>query len=153
MVDKQEIQRLLNEYFEITGEIDIHEDGVVDVNGEVRLKKKTEKMPVQFGHVSGDFSCDYNILTSLQGAPSSVGGTVYCSKNKLTSLEGAPSSVGRDFFCTNNQLTSLQGAPSTVNGYFHCNENNLTSLKGAPLRVTEEFDCGDNDQLTSLEGA
>jgi len=29
-------------------------------------------------------------LTSLEGAPSSVGGNFYCSGNKLTSLEGFP---------------------------------------------------------------
>ena len=49
-----------------------------------------------------DFHCDNNQLTSLEGAPSSVGINFYCSDNQLTSLEGAPSSVGGDFDCTSN---------------------------------------------------
>jgi hypothetical protein len=31
------------------------------------------------------------------GAPSSVGGDFHCDDNKLTSLEGAPESVGGNF--------------------------------------------------------
>jgi hypothetical protein len=57
-------------------------------------------------------------------------GGFYCSDNKLTSLVGAPSSVGSNFWCSDNKLTSLVGAPSSVGGYFDCSNNNLTSLKG-----------------------
>ena len=40
-------------------------------------------------------------------------GDFNCYNNKLTTLEGAPSSVGGDFSCSfNNNLTSLEGAPS-----------------------------------------
>jgi hypothetical protein len=140
MVDKREIQRLLNEYFEITGEITILDSGVVDVSGEVKLIKLTENLPVQFGRVGGSFYCYDNKLTSLEGAPSSVGSGFYCSNNKLTSLEGAPSSVGLSFVCRDNQLTSLEGAPSSVGGGFYCQGNQLTSsLKGAPSSVDGKF--------------
>ena len=152
MVDKQEIQRLLNEYFYFDGEITIYDSGVVDVSGEVRLDKKTEKFPVQFGRVGGSFICEDNQLTSLQGAPSSVGGIFSCSSNQLTSLQGAPSSVGGKFYCHDNKLTSLQGAPSSVGGSFDCSYNKLTSLQGAPSNVGDSFICEDN-QLTSLQGA
>ena len=119
MVDKKKIKNLISENFYIDGEITIHDSGVVDVHGYVKLIKKTEKLPVQFGRVSGFFYCDNNKLTSLQGAPSSVGDSFSCTNNKLTSLEGAPSSVGGGFYCIDNNLTSsLKGAPSGVDGKF-----------------------------------
>jgi hypothetical protein len=49
-------------------------------------------------HANGNFNCNYNRLTSLQGAPESVGGGFYCSNNHLTSLQGAPESVGGGFY-------------------------------------------------------
>ena len=102
--------------------------------------------------VLGSFYCQNNQLTSLVGAPKSVGGNFYCSDNQLTSLEHAPKSVGGSFYCEDNQLTSLVGAPKSVGGSFYCFYNQLTSLVGAPKSVDGEFDCSDN-QLTSLIGA
>jgi hypothetical protein len=64
-----------------------------------------------------------------------VYGNFYCSNNSLTSLEGAPQSVGKDFICNSNQLVSLKGAPKIVDGNFYCSRNPLTSLEGAPQRV------------------
>jgi hypothetical protein len=102
--------------------------------------------------VRGNFYCNNNNLTSLEGAPSDVRGGFSCSHNNLTSLEGAPSNVGASFNCSNNNLTSLEGAPSNVRGNFYCNNNNLTSLEGAPSNVGGDFGCNNNN-LTSLEGA
>jgi len=102
--------------------------------------------------VKGLFNCSGNQLTSLQGAPQTVGGNFYCNHNQLTSLQGAPQTVGGNFYCSNNQLTSLQGAPQTVEGDFYCNHNQLTSLQGAPQIVEGDFYCNHN-QLTSLQGA
>ena len=118
MVDEREIQEILDNYFYITGRITIHEDGVVDIGANVRLIEKTEKLPVQFGHVVGSFDCYDNQLTSLSGSPKSVNGYFDCTKNKLTSLDGAPQSVGRKFDCSDNPLTSLKGAPSVIDGGF-----------------------------------
>ena len=75
--------------------------------------------------VTGYFDCVNNKLTSLAGAPSSVGGYFSCRINKLTSLAGAPSSVGGDFYCSYNNLTSLAGAPSSVGGSFYCHGNDI----------------------------
>ena len=102
--------------------------------------------------VTGGFYCHSNQLTSLEGAPQSVGGVFYCNNNQLTSLEGAPQSVGGNFLCNDNQLTSLEGAPQSVGGSFHCYNNRLASLEGAPQSVGDNFGCS-NNQLTSLEGA
>ena len=73
----------------------------------------------------------------MEGAPKEVGnltkriGSFYCSRNQLTSLKGAPNSVGFDFYCKNNKLTSLKGAPQTIGRDFCCEGNpNLHSLDG-----------------------
>jgi hypothetical protein len=104
------------------------------------------KLPdvLKYVDVVGDFACDNNQLTSLVGAPKSVGGSFSCSGNKLTSLEGAPRSVGGDFHCDNNKLTSLIGAPKSVGGFFNCYYNELTSLVGAPESVGGGFYCFNN---------
>ena len=87
--------------------------------------------------------CYNNKLTSLEFAPSSVGGNFGCSNNFLTSLVGAPDSVGEGFYCGVNLITSLEGAPRIVPGYFDCNRNKLTSLKGSP-QSTGDYWCSDN---------
>ena len=102
--------------------------------------------------VGGGFNCSINQLTSLKGAPTEVGGNFLCYKNKLTSLEGAPQTVGKSFYCYSNQLTSLKGAPQTVGGGFNCSINQLTSLKGAPRKVGGSFNCSSNPNLHSLDG-
>jgi hypothetical protein len=102
--------------------------------------------------VEGYFYCSVNQLTTLEGAPQTVGGDFFCSSNQLTTLTGAPQTVGGNFWCYNNKLTTLEGAPETVGGNFWCYDNRLTNLVGAPQTVEGDFDCEIN-QLSTLEGA
>ena len=134
---------------------DVHknEDGSYDVDGNIDLSSMMlEKFPVKFNKISEDFWCNVNNLTTLEGAPSSVGGDFYCNYNNLTSLEGAPKEINGAFYCSNNNLTSLEGAPVSVSEDFSCSFNNLTSLEGAPKEINGAFYCNYNN-LTSLEGA
>jgi hypothetical protein len=64
--------------------------------------------------VEGNFCCDCNSLTTLEGAPKEVGGYFYCNNNPLTSLEGAPEKVGGEFYCQRNSLTTLEGLPKEI---------------------------------------
>ena len=89
--------------------------------------------------VMGYFNCNNNNLTSLAGAPHTVGGSFNCFNNDLTNLKGAPQTVGGDFDCCNNNLTNLEGSPHTVGGYFGCMNTNLTSLEGIPKTVGIHF--------------
>jgi len=73
--------------------------------------------------VEGNFYCYNNRLTTLQGAPKTVGGDFYCDNNKLTTLKGGPKTVGVSFYCNNNKLTTLAGGPETVEGNFWCSNN------------------------------
>ncbi len=120
----------------------INPDGSIDVDGDVYLcGGKLSRLPLEFRHVSGNFYCHNNQLTSLQGCPESVGGGFYCYSNQLTSLEGCPESVGEGFYCDNNQLTNLEGCPRSVGGNFDCAHNQLTSLQGCPESVDGDFSC------------
>jgi hypothetical protein len=47
-----------------------------------------------------------------------VTGNFNCARNELTTLKGAPQTVGGSFKCFRNQLTTLEGAPQTVEGNF-----------------------------------
>jgi len=70
--------------------------------------------------VTGNFDCNDNQLTTLEGSPNSVGGYFDCNNNQLISLKGAPNTVNGDFYCHENQLINLKGGPKTVNGDFYC---------------------------------
>ena len=126
-----------------------------DLNGDILkyfIAEDGDGFTINFGKITGYFSCSEFGLKSLKGAPKEVYGGFYCDFNVLTSLEGAPKKVGGNFYCYKNQLTSLQGAPQEVDGHFYCNDNLLTSLEGAPQKVGRAFRCTDN-HLTSLKGA
>ena len=66
--------------------------GLVDVDGnfDCLAQSLTDFKGVRFGHVKGIFRCINNQLTSLVGAPKTIGTHFACSNNQLTSLEGAP---------------------------------------------------------------
>jgi len=76
----------------------INSDGSIDVDGDVDLwSRGLSELPVKFNHVSGDFYCHYNKLTTLLGSPQSVGNFI-CSGNNLTTLEFTPNSIGPSAF-------------------------------------------------------
>ena len=133
----------------------VNDKGEVDVDGNVNLaREKLTEFPsfIQFGTVKGDFICNYNLLTTLEGAPKKVGGNFLCYSNNLTTLEGAPREITGRFDCSYNDLTSLEGAPKKVGKSFYCYHNHLTTLKGSPEKVGGDFKCYEN-KLTTLKGA
>jgi len=160
--------------YDILGDVGFYELGLNSLLEVTTLLKKlvASKVPVRIRRVQGDFSCDYNNLRDLKGAPERVERDFECSSNQLETLEGAPRYVGEVFFCAsnkltnlvgapqymeslycpNNQLVSLEGAPKRVEGDFICYSNHLRTLQGAPEYVGADFDCSYN-RLTSLEGA
>lgn len=151
VTDHNEIKLLLGEYFQCHGDLQILDNGTVNVGGDVKLIKKTSHLPVQFGKVDGDFMCENNLLVSLEGSPQSVGGDFFCINNKLTSLKYSPIIVGGSFWCATNNLRNLEGAPQNVDD-INCNHCGLVTLTGAPKTVRGNFACYSN-RLISLEGA
>ena len=123
----------------------INEDSTVEVDGNVDLyDKRLTKLPLKFGKVSGNFSCLYNQLISLEGAPLSVGGYFNCISNQLKSLEGAPLSVGGNFYCDSNQLKSLSGISGRISGGIYCYNNQLRDVKGVKDGWLGEFSVREN---------
>jgi hypothetical protein len=125
----------------VKGTWKMNEAGLVDVEGRVVISKASTQIPIGFGHVSESFDCSDTNITSLAGAPQSVGGSFDCSDTRITSLAGAPQSVGGNFYCYNTKITSLEGAPRSVGRSFGCNSTNITSLAGAPQSVGGGFYC------------
>ena len=121
----------------------INEDKSIDVDGYVYLKDLgLTKLPLKFRHVKGNFNCRNNRLTTLEGAPETVGGYFDCSYSNLTTLEGVPETVSGHFSCSNNKLTTLEGAPRRVDGNFICSYNkNLMSLEGIFSTIHGDFYC------------
>jgi hypothetical protein len=129
----------------------VNKDGLVDVEGDCYLNDRSlKKLPVKFGRVTGDFICERNELTTLEGAPHYIGGGFFCARNKLKDLKGGPKNVMGRYVCAKNELTSLEGAPETIHLDFICHFNKLTNLKGSPRFVEGNFYCQGN-KLTSLQ--
>ena len=60
--------------------------GLVDVDGDFDCCSQglKELKGVKFGKVSGNFFCDRNQLTTLVGAPKTVGGGFFCRENPVS---------------------------------------------------------------------
>jgi hypothetical protein len=125
-------------------------DGSYYVAGNLNLSKHSLTVLPDLSrvHVHGYFDCSHNQLTSLTGAPLSVGGSLNCGNNKLTSLTGAPQTVRGHFSCDRNQLTSLIGGPQSIDGDLFCEKNLLTSLTGGPQTLKGWLLCKDNPLVT-----
>ena len=93
--------------FVIKGDLDLSDMGL------------TELPDLSAVTVRGNFDCGNNNLTSLKGAPQSVGGGVYCMHNLLMTLEGAPQRVDGNFYCEDNyRLTTLGDVRLNIGGEF-----------------------------------
>lgn len=102
-----------------------YKDGFVNVKGDVFLSHTDiEILPVQFGHVSGDFNCQNNELTTLKGCPYEVGHSFWCDSNQLTSFRGCPPKINGDFGCTFNKFTTLDYLP-VISNFIYLTPNPL----------------------------
>jgi hypothetical protein len=109
----------------------INVDGTVDVDGSVRLDNLgLTELPLRFGSVTGDFDCEYN---------------------RLTTLEGCPKEIGFNFCCFDNDLTSFKGGPVKVGGYVDAGYNDIDSLDYAPLEVGDVFHMDMGDSVYMIE--
>lgn len=119
------------------GKFHIQDDGVVNVEGSLRLSAegsyRLETLAVHFGYVRGD--CDFHaceLLHSLVGSPHTVFGKFSCSHNEeLLSLKGAPRTVGGVFDISNcRNLESLEDGPDRVGAYKMEGCTFISTLKG-----------------------
>lgn len=140
MVDKDQILKLLRTYYDVSGDIVIHDDGTVDVLGgkhsgvSCNSLPPDRLMPVQFGTVSQDFEIQTGLRpVSLVGSPHTVGGIFHIhNNNRITDLQGGPQSVGRYVLGKGNRIPSLRGIASRVTDALVIHEDSLHSLEHLP---------------------
>jgi len=102
----------------------INSDGSIDVDDNVNLFScGVDKIPLNFNRVTGYFSCAYNKLTSLKGAPKYVGGNFNCCENELSSLKHCPEYIGGNFYCNSNKIITMDGCLTQIGSNFHCARN------------------------------
>jgi len=69
----------------------LNNDLTIDVDGsvDIQFRNLTEKFPdyIQFNIINGNFHCQYNKLTSLEGFPKTIKGNFYCGKNAIQFTE------------------------------------------------------------------
>ncbi len=121
----------------------------IDVNGNVTFTSfGLERLPFQFGKVSGYFLCDRNRLTTLFGCPKEVGGEFDCSMNQLTTLIGGPREVGGSYVCVENKLSDLKGVAYSITEDLHCSKNNIETLQFLPDHIGGKAYLGDYFMLS-----
>ena len=122
--NEQEIRDICKEYN--IENYTINSDGSIDVDGDVDLTYyNLTKLPLKFNRVSGNFWCNDNQLTSLEGCPKEVSKTLYCYNNRLTSLVGCPEIIGDGFYCSFNYLTTLEGISKIIDGDLDLDDNSI----------------------------
>ena len=86
----------------------INSDGTVDVDGDVHLfDKELTKLPLKFGKVGGNFNCNFNKLTTLEGCPQSVGGYFNCYNNYLKDLYSFPEFFDGEVYYQSNPVSEI----------------------------------------------
>ncbi len=104
---EEEIHRICRKWASIKN-YTINPDGSIDVNGHVNLNgSELTELPLQFRRVSSFFSCSYNKLTTLKGAPKYVGGSFYCHNNNITDLEHFPEYVVSGIYPSDNPIWTM----------------------------------------------
>lgn len=119
----------------------INEDGTVDINGDVDLSfLGLSKLPLKFGKVSGNFSCGYNKLISLEGSPKWIGEDFECSFNELKTLEGGPETIIGNYSFSYNCLINFKGFPEDYDGRVNFSRNPISKLlKNIPEDKVSKF--------------
>ena len=157
-----------------------YENGVVNVEGNVKISFRTKKLLVKFGVITGDFNSESSSLetfenfpdeiqgnficryctkiTSLKGFPKKVVGNVLLERfSKLKTLDGLSKDIGANLTLKDfSSLESLKGCPSIIKGNFSCmGALSLKNFIGAPKTIEGTLNFGeyeDYERLESMEG-
>jgi len=109
-------------------------DGSFLVMSDLNLAERGLKFLPDLSNVAVkfNFTCSRNSLTSLKGAPKSVGIRFSCEGNLLGSLDFA-SQDAKEFFCERNQLQSLHDIPKNFR-LLASDFGDFTSYSSIPLK-------------------
>ena len=123
MVKNYVTENLLLNFIVRMEEVTVHEDGTVDVDGDVQVSRNHmpwHKLPVRFGKVKGSFMmAQQPQLETLEGCPSECWEFYVGLRDKgpLTNLLHSPRIVHNKFVIDAWSLTSLEGCPEQIEGY------------------------------------
>jgi hypothetical protein len=122
--------------------------------GTIRLtSKKLQRLPADLPQeVAGNFLCNKNSLSTLEGCPQVIHGNFLCENNlPLKSLVGGPRKVGGKFYTYNCPFESFQGMAQEIGSYIHMRGNHCKNFVGFPQVVNAGFDVSIT-HINSLEG-
>jgi len=138
--------------------------GLVDVDGDFKCYYMSleDFMGINFGTIRGDFKCNNNNLSSMEGMPKYIQGSFNCGHNKIKSLMGSPVLIKKEdhyskeydvdtFTCYSNKIESFDGLPDLNYYKLDVSDNLIESLEGAPKKL-RDFNFGFN-LIKSLEGS
>jgi hypothetical protein len=121
----------------------INDDLSVDVNGSVYLANKhLVFIPIQFGHVKGDFDCKFTQLNNTNGFPIKLDKSIDISGTSVVSLYGITQKIPSNFYCSgNSELTSLKHGPIEVGGHY--------TAYNTPIKNLKDFNCSIDGDFSS----
>lgn len=108
----------LDQYFKISGDVQVLPDLTVNVQGTVSLRRGAfalpdHELPVQFGTVDNIY-LDSARLKSCKGSPRIVTDSMWLHGNPIESLENAPEYVGKYLGLSRTKLKNLHNFPEHV---------------------------------------
>jgi hypothetical protein len=138
-----ELAEKFTDSFSWSGELEFYDEHTLSVkasgmqSGSIHLRRDVLRLEWNIKSVSGDVRFDRSSLTTLAGAPSSIGRDLEildCSR--LETLGGTLDHVARDCDIKNTPLKSLQGGPKRVGRHVKISELlTLETLEGFPSSV------------------
>lgn len=78
-------------------------------------------------------------LTSLEGAPKTIGDGLWIYRCPITSLKGCPEVINREVYINDTKIKNMIGGPKVVNGEVYLTSQSLESLEGAPQYISGNF--------------
>ena len=96
------------------------------------------------------FSCNYNLLTSINLNTNTNLTNIFCDYNQLTNLDISNNNMLYKLYCRNNQLLNLDVSSNIYLSELFCSNNLLTSLDVDMNPVLNFLIC-DNNYLTTLD--
>ena len=117
----------------------INDDLSVDMEGNLNIPKKCQKIPFKMNSLRGNFvTTDDAAFASMVNMPKRIYGSVFINDCKLTNLDGMPELISGSLYMDQNKIKSLH------NIHVHLKEVNSFNLL-----TSYQFTC---DEATNMLG-
>jgi hypothetical protein len=119
----------------------------INVNGSVDMRLKFKSIvPIRFGVVTGDFSCNSNYLKNFANFPKEIGGSLAATGNLFQSLAGLSHiSVGKSIILSHNKnIFQTVGLPKRIEGTLDLSFCSIGILNNFPTYIGEDLILNNN---------